>query len=373
MATKLYNSHLNKILFECNEYYILDTYISLVHMSSEVNNKYLIQSYSNSKSDIVALVKNHCNASYKTIYNCIEKLISLNILKYDESIFSWVLVDMELMTKSKSEGLKNISEDLKTVEERSSFTGYTHIRKFFFSDEFTKMKAREKRLMIYMSQLSDSKASTFHNEFSMNLLKPNSSWLKVLKTKCKYYAKYTIENMLSKYKSIFINKTTEFRSKDLSPKRNKNFKFLFDCLSIKNKEKENENFELVKLTNAKEYLLVMDKIKFAKITLSKQKIMHLIRSISNLKEWFLKERVTQIIINKYIAIQIHNSRDNIKSLPAYAAAVVRSVVNEYKSFKENISLNKVRKYEIGEYFMHYIDNDSSDNLSKEIEYSLSLI
>ena len=46
MATKLYNSHLSKIIFECNEYYILDTYISLVNISSEVNSKYLIQTFS---------------------------------------------------------------------------------------------------------------------------------------------------------------------------------------------------------------------------------------------------------------------------------------------------------------------------------------
>jgi len=49
MATKLYNSHLSTLLFQCNEYYILDTYISLVHTSSEVNSRYLIQTYSDSR------------------------------------------------------------------------------------------------------------------------------------------------------------------------------------------------------------------------------------------------------------------------------------------------------------------------------------
>jgi hypothetical protein len=81
--------------------------------------------------------------------------------------------------------------------------------------------------------------------------------------------------------------------------------------------------------------------------------MHLVRAIANLKEWFLKERITQLIVNKYRAIQIHKSRENIKSLPAYAVAVVRSVVNEYKNFKINITLNNVRNYEVGEYFMEY--------------------
>lgn len=366
MATKLYNSHLNKILFECNEYYVLDTYIALVHLSSEVNNKYLIQSYSDCKSDLIALVRKHVNTSYKTIYNCIEKLISLSILKYDQTLYSWSLVDMELMTKSKIDAASN-------KEDSSNYTGYTHIRSFFFTTDFLKMKAREKRLMIYMSQLADSKASTFHNEFSMNLLKPNSGWLKVLKTKCKYYAKYTIENMLKKYKDLFINKTEEFRAKDIAPKKNKSFKFFFNCVSIKDKTKDDEAFEIVKITHPNEYILVKERIKFAQITLSKQKIMHLIRSIANLKEWFLKERVVQLIVNKYIAIQIHHSREDIKSLPAYAAAVVKSVVDEYKNFKNSTTLTNIKSYEIGEYFIDHIKNDTLDDISKSIEYSLSLI
>ena len=68
MATKLYNSHLSKIIFECNEYYILDTYISLVNISSEVNSKYLIQTFNSSKADLIALVRRNLNVSYKTVF-----------------------------------------------------------------------------------------------------------------------------------------------------------------------------------------------------------------------------------------------------------------------------------------------------------------
>lgn len=363
MATKLYNSHLNTLIFDCNEYFILDTYISLVHISSEVNNKYLIQTYSDSKSNLISLVKKHVNASYKTIYNCIDKLIDLNILEYNGVLSSFTIVNMELMTKSKS----SLGEDSLNA------TGYTNIRSFFFNEKFSKMKAREKRLMIYMSQLADSKSSVFHEDFSMNLLKPNSSWLKVLKTKSKYYAKYTIDKMLSTYTDLFINRSEEFRCKDLSPKQNKSFKFLFNCKTIKDKTTEDNNIDLVKLNNPNEYLLIKDKIKFAEVTLSKQKIMHLIRAIANLKEWFIKERVVQLIINKYRAIQVHKSREDIKSLPAYAAAVVLSVVNEYKEFKKQISLNKISNYEFGEYFNEYTNNEKSIDLTPRIEFSLSLL
>lgn len=365
MATKLYNSHLSKILFECNEYYILDTYISLVDISSEVNSKYLIQTFTDSKADIIALVRRNLNVSYKTVFNCIDKLIEKSILAYDDELHSWVLVNMENMTKSKSDS--DNESDL-------PLAGYTHIRNFFFTQEFRSMKAREKRLMIYMSQLCDSKASKFHDGFSMNLLKPGSSWMKVLKTKSKYYAKYTIDKMLKKYTEIFKDNSEDLRLKDLSPKRNTNFKFYFECETINTKVQEDDYIELVKLNNMKEYNLVMEKIKFAGITLNKKLVMHLVRAIANLKEWFLKERVTQLIINKYIAIQIHKSRENIKSLPSYAAAVVKSVVNEFKAFKNRMSdHNNMRSYEIGENFIEYTKEHNAYDLGLEIKQALSLI
>jgi len=82
MATKLYNSHLSKIIFECNEYYILDAYISLVNISSEVNSKYLIQTFNSSKVDLIALVRRNLNVSYKTVFNCIDKLKNSHMLVY---------------------------------------------------------------------------------------------------------------------------------------------------------------------------------------------------------------------------------------------------------------------------------------------------
>jgi hypothetical protein len=351
MATKLYNSHLSKIIFECNEYYILDTYISLAAISSEIDSKYIIQTFTSSKADLVALVRRNLKVSYKTVFNCINKLIEKSILAFDHMLNSWILVDMENMTKAKDNSKCDLQSDLNSkdyigltvgtsgensvltstiIKEKSALTGYTHIRNFFFTPEFKNMKAREKRLMIYMSALNDSKASKFHDGFSINLLKLNSSWMKVLKTKCKYYAKHTIDKMLNKYSEIFKNNSENARLKDLSPKKNTNFKFYFECEAINTKLKEDDYIELVKINNPHEYNLVIEKVKFAEITLTKKLVMHLVRAIANLKEWFLKERIAQIIVNKYRAIQIHKSRENIKSLPAYAAAVVRSVVNEYR-------------------------------------------
>jgi len=381
MATKLYNSHLSKIIFECNEYYILDTYISLVNISSEVNSKYLIQTFTSSKADLIALVRRNLNVSYKTVFNCIDKLIEKCILAYDDTLHSWILVNMENMTKAKDDLKSNLNSeaDLALIDDQKTesslgLTGYTHIRNFFFTQEFINMKAREKRLMIYMSQLCDSKASKFHDGFSMNLLKSNSGWMNVLKTKCRYYAKYTINKMLTKYPEIFKDNSEHERLRDLSPKRNTNFKFYFECNTINTKVQENDYIELVKLNNPKEYNLVIEKIKFAEITLNKKLVMHLVRAIANLKEWFLKERITQLIINKYRAIQIHKSRENIKSLPAYAAAVVKSVVNEFKAFRNRMSSdNNMRSYELYENFIEYTKEQNAYDLGFEIKQALALL
>ena len=88
----------------------------------------------------------------------------------------------------------------------------------------------------------------------------------------------------------------------------------------------------------------------------------------------LKERITQLIINKYRAIQIHKSRENIKSLPAYAAAVVRSVVNEFKAFKSRMSSdNNMRSYELSENFIEYTKEQNAYDLGFEIKQALALL
>lgn len=366
MSTKLSNEHISKIYYQCKEYKILDVYIILAHISSEVKNgKYLIQSYSNRKSDLINIVNKYCpDTAYKTVSNCIDKLQAIDILDYDYSLSAWYLKDMENMTKSK--------DDAGSADEKEKLTGYTNIRKFFLSNEFFNMKAREKRIIIYICQLLDSKASRNYNNISINLLKFNSSWMKILKTKCKYYAKKTIDNMLKKYDSIFDDFSSEMRQNDIVPKTISNFKFSFTCERLNHKNNENDMFELIKIKNHNEYILVKNKVKFANITLSKQKIMHIIRAISTIKEWFIKERVVQLIVNKYIAIQIHHSRENIRSLPAYAAAVVKAVINEYNYFKENH--NNIKNNIIGSnYCTAYLEDNIISSVADDIEHTLNIL
>lgn len=348
MATKLNNNHLSIILENCKKYKILDIYISLAYVSLETKSgQYVIQTYSANLSDLIDIVRRNVHCSYKTAYNCIIELINLNILSYSHELCGWTMLGMENMVKSKLDS-----------PEDNSLYGYTNIRNFFITDEFYNMKAREKRLIIYLCQLSDSKKSDFYNDFSVNLLKPNSSWLRILKTKSVYYARTTLENLLKKYENLFLDKSNEFRIKQFAPKRINKFKFLFSSNLLKNNT--DDLFNILKKNNAKEYNLVIDKIKFSGITLTKQKIMHLIRGIVGIRQWFIKERVVQIIINKYIAIQIHNSREDIKSLPAYVAAVVKSVVDEFKIFEKNH--NKDSKSKI---VMEYQSEDINEDNYKQ--------
>ncbi len=348
MATKLSNEHIDKIILESKNYHIIDVYVALAHISSEVKGKYLIQTYTDNKADLVNQVKKYVKVSYKTISNNIDKLINLNIISYDIELSSWTLVNMENMTKSKN---NTISID-PTVE----YKGYTNIREFFLSSAFHQMKAIEKRCLVYLAQLCDSKAAKSYNNFVMNLFKPNSKWMTILKTKCRYYAKYTIQAMLSKYEELFIDNSDELRSNDISPSKISSFKFAFSCNVIEKVENDNSQYELLSLYNAKELELVKSKINFAGITLTKVNILHIVRAVATIKEWFLKERVVQIIINKYIAIQIHRSREAIKSLPAYLVAVVKAVIGEFNTFKQHRA--NLRGRDIA---FEYLNNDTSRN------------
>lgn len=332
MATKVSNYHIETIMNNSKSYNIFDIYIALAHISSEVDGKFIIQTFSDNKADLINLANKYVNLSYRTIHNNITELTELDILEYKPELSAWILVDMEKMVQSVNEA--------PSVNERNKFMGFTTIREFFITSEFHEMKSSEKRCLVYMAQLCDSKASMVYNEFVMNLYKSNSSWFKVLKTKSKYYARTTITKMLNRYNNMFINKSDELREKDIAPKSISLFKFSFSCSAISKKEDDNTQYDLVKLLNAKEFELVKQKITFSNITLTKKQIMHIVRAISNIKQWHIKERVAQIIVNKYVAIQIHKSRENIKSLPAYLVGVVKAVVTEYMEFKNHITTMK---------------------------------
>ncbi|MGL5084997.1 MAG: hypothetical protein ACRC68_04655, partial [Clostridium sp.] len=248
MATKLNNYHIETIMEKSKSYNIFDVYISLAHVSSEVNGKFIIQTYSNSRADLINLLKKYLTVSYRTIHNNINELIFLGILGYSNELSAWLLVNMDTMIKSK--------DNLEQSVDVSKIKGFTRIREYFLTSDFQKMNSAEKRCMVYLAQLCDSKASRSYSDFVMNLSKSNSAWLKVLRTSSKYYARRVVKDMLSDYKDIFTNKSDELRAKDIAPKTISGFKFSFSCTEIEKKQDDNTQFDLVKLINIKEFELV---------------------------------------------------------------------------------------------------------------------
>lgn len=348
MANKLYNTHLYRLMTECKQYYILDCYISLVHIATEIDNKFIIQTYSNSKADLINCIKDNIAATYKTISNCIDKLISLNFISYDEYKEAWIINDMEYMVLKKDPNLSK--------EEAAKYSGYTYIRPLFLTNNFNKMKLNEKKVLIYMSQLCDSNSGKFYKTFEMDLNNKNSKWYTILNTSSKYYAEKIMKRMFSKYSDIISNITEK---KDYLPKKIQKFRFSFISDTISQKFSENTSFDLVTILHPNEYTLVKENIKSFDIQLSKTKIMHLVRAIINIKNWLLKERVVNIILKKYKAIQYYNSREDIKSLPKYAAAVVKTVIDEYK----------FAQYRLNNKTIHY---DSDKEISDSIYQNIAL-
>ena len=333
MATKLYNTHLSKIINNCQRYHTLDCYIHLVNISSEVNNKFIIQTYSNSKTDLIRNIKDNLDATYKTISNFIDQLIELDILSYDNNLEAWLFNNMEYMVKKKS------NQSHFDEENSDKYTGYTTIRDYFLTKDFCNMKIREKRILVSMAQMKDSKAGKSYNEFKIDLTKKSSRWYKIINTKSKYYAKKAITQMINKYKSVIEDigkKVEEDKLKNYIPKKIKEFRFHLSSKVINQKLQGDAIYDTTTKMYPNEYNLVMNNIKFYEIQLSKSKITHLIRAITNLDNWLLKERIVDIIAKKYKSIQYYKAREDIKSLPAYAAAVVKSVVDEYKFAQERL-------------------------------------
>ncbi|MGL5244112.1 MAG: hypothetical protein ACRC7R_02875, partial [Sarcina sp.] len=146
MATKMYNSHLSTIINKCKQYFILDVYIALVHIASEIDSLYLIQVFDDAKNALIKAVMKYINVKRHTIKNCVDKLIDIDILTFNKEYNGWVLNHMENMHKEKTYDEHNPNGSKK-------FTGYTKIRAFFLSEKFNNMKAREKRIVIYLAQL----------------------------------------------------------------------------------------------------------------------------------------------------------------------------------------------------------------------------
>lgn len=351
MATKLYNTHINKLMCVCKSKYTLDCYIALSYISTEIDGKFYIQAYSDKKVDLVNSIRPLVHATYRTVYNSIDNLIIMNILGYDETTEAWLIKDMEYMVKKKDE---NDADSEKC-------TGYFELKPYLLTEEFQGMKYREQKVFIYQAQVIDGDKYKYYGSFKIDLNNPNSMWYKILNTKSKYYARRTIEDIFKKYpNAVELLVQNDSAKNNYKPKKIQNFRFNFLPKAIKKKTNDDANFDKVTLLHNKEYCLIKDSMAFFEVTLTKTEQMHLIRGIYNVKNWLLKERIVNIILKKIRGIQLHNNK-KISSLPKYLAAVIKSVVDEYKFVIDRLKKKKEIDYSIDldnpEYYTDQINSN----------------
>lgn len=323
MATKISNNHLYTILLNAKKYHTPDVYVSLVHISVQVsdtdnNSRFIIQTGNDKKRTLVKVIKNFLNINRQTIINCLSEIEDLGLLVYNETLNAWELKEMINMLKE----------------------GYTSLNSILLEDFFKNLKLREKKLLLYMCHLLGTKDyKKFSNinqaDFVINLTKKDSMWKKIISKSDSvyslYYTRTVIEKFLTKMGDKIDNLSEEKRKVDFRPKEITQFIFYFNSNVSSKKYDENISIEL---KYARELEMIRSYIKTTEINLSKDKVYQLAHGIGSLGSWVLKEYVTRSIIKKYIAIQKHKSRVDIKSLPAYVAAVVKEVTKDLINFQK---------------------------------------
>ncbi|WP_315069195.1 hypothetical protein [uncultured Clostridium sp.] len=328
MATKLYNKHLSDIMNSSKSYYILDTYIAMAYMSVQVENKFYIQTYSENISNLVRLVMRYVkDVSYGAIRNAITELIDLDILFYDKEMDFYVLNEMENMLKKKN---FHLSED-----KTEKLVGYTNIQDIFLTPRFSKMKFREKRLLIYIFQLADSNANKNYGINNVcNLLKINSSWMKILRTKCLYYAEDTIRKFLLNNTDIFEDTSDKFRI-EFAPKHVNRFRFSFNLKKenvSKNGLDTDRDLRIIINNNQSEYSYIVSKCLFVDVVLTNTQLMHIMRAVIPLPIWSYKVELIDSIINKLKLSEDEDYDGKISSLPAYLFGITRRLMEEHRNY-----------------------------------------
>ncbi|MBP3915033.1 hypothetical protein [Clostridium sp.] len=337
MATKLTNSSLYNIILNANRYYTPDVYLNLIHLSSEFKLKegnkkvFLIQTGEEDKNTLVRVIKEHTGLNRQTITNCLEEIQELGLISYNHEVDGFELLGMD-----KIGCLSSISSE--ENDESVKLAGYTNLRDFFLTKEFSNLKLREKKLLMYMSHLADSisgkKFSKFQPaDFVINVLNEASVWRKILRTSSKYYAKYVIEAFIVKVPQYIEDKTEEIRKTVLKPKSRLEYMFYVNSIKIKEKFVISTAMEI---KYGKELYLINEYVQSFGISVSEQHKYQLAHSVGCLSNWDIKDLVIKEIMKKFKAEQVYKSRERIKSIPAYTASVIKNVISIYRTPKEDI-------------------------------------
>lgn len=331
MATKIYNNHLYNLIYNANRYYTIDVYLALVHISvqfKDENDKshFLIQTGDSRRKSLISVLNNFLDIERQTIVNCLGEIESLGLLVYSENYDGWEISDMGEMFKRKDE----------LEDPELKLDGYTNLKDILLSDEFKTLRLREKKLLLYMCHLQDTKgankfAAIYKCDIVINVLNEKSIWRKILRTKSKYYALSVIKEFKEKLKNSIEDVSKKCKGSKFKPKTILKFMFYFNVPKIK----KNEKVDLwTKQRYFKEIQLIEEYMGILDVTLPEKKKYQLAHSIGCLK-WELKELVVRNIINKYRSVQVHKDSKDISSLPAFTAAVIKRIKEEYNAYLDS--------------------------------------
>lgn len=262
------------------------------------------------------------NVSVRTINKTLKSMAEEGLIEYSEEKEGWIICNMD---KDFKEGGK----------------GYIYIRDIFLTERFSKLKLAEKRFILYICQLLDSKANIYYKGIQINLLRARKSekntWLKEMHIDYLPYAIYIISRLLKNNPDWFTDVTIGITT----------FNFNTPGLEYVKNNNTNDDKELI-LTQSlhpDEATLLENAINEKnanydnnlKVTSKEQ--MHIIRAICNTS---LDVQLATIdnILNKLVSDRIHSGIETIKSFSKYVAGITQRLIKEKKEFK--LHLKKLR-------------------------------
>ncbi|KDR95965.1 hypothetical protein SAMN02745945_01762 [Peptoclostridium litorale DSM 5388] len=201
MSNKASISHALDVL-ECKDHHkLIDVFNMLCLLSSQLKRDWYLESLDGpcsmdkehifiirtAKSSVCSLAKMVVEESEymhrSTVTQCLNKLIDMDILRYNDMYMGWEIVSMEDAFES-------------SVQYLGSSSGYMELRKLFFTRDFYEMSVTMKKIIYYCCILMSTKGFKSMQSFIINLKNENSKWISFLNTDNLYYIKSVIIKLI---------------------------------------------------------------------------------------------------------------------------------------------------------------------------------
>lgn len=185
MATKMSQDHARFLIEEKDHHKLIDIFLMLVKLSSEVKvedgKRFIIHSNGDSKyrlsKSLLGMIPSV--KSMTTIYTSLNLLEEEGLFKYNKSLLGWEIVGME-----------------------NSFgggKGFMDLREIFYTPIFYSLSYLEKKTLFYMTYIMSLKKYKSFKKIRVNLLNPQSELRKIYKTKNVYYIRKALNSIIEKF------------------------------------------------------------------------------------------------------------------------------------------------------------------------------